>query len=57
MNENKQKCKAAISMCKINTLLAIIVFFFDEYYLDDSRKMSKHVAGLPHVGALLYLII
>ena len=44
------------SMCKINTLLAIIVFFFVEYHPEDSRQGSKHVGGLPHVGALLYVI-
>jgi hypothetical protein len=56
MNEKIQKSKAAINMWNINTLLAIIVFFFHEYHPDDSRKRLKHVAGLPHVGALLYPI-
>jgi hypothetical protein len=43
--------------CTSMTQLAIMVLFFVECLPKDGRKRPKHVAGLPHVCILLYLII
>ena len=39
------------------TYLAIILFLFVKYLHEDGRKRPKHVELLPHVCALLYLLI
>ena len=39
------------------TQIAIIVFFFVVYLLEDGQKRPKHVGGLPHFCILLYLLI
>ena len=39
------------------TYVAITVCFFVEYLPGDGRKEPKHVAALPHVCILLYLIV
>jgi uncharacterized membrane protein YozB (DUF420 family) len=43
--------------CNMCTAYAIIVFFFVEYLTEDSRRRSKHVAGLTNVCMSLYLIV